>query len=437
MIRLDTASPAFQSDLSASLCRQAYTPEIEQTVTEILADIRQNGDTAVLKYVNKFDHTHLTSPEQFRLTETEILNGYRAISAKDKVAIRTMMDSVATFARQNKPLNWRSRLRSGVVLGERFEPMQRVAIYIPGGTAPLVSTVAHTAMIANIAGVEEVVAFTPPRADGSIDPAILCALKIAGVKEVYRLGGVSAIGAAAYGTATIPKVEKIVGPGNAWVTAAKKCVFGEVAIDMIAGPSEVMVIADKTAHPEWIAADLLSQLEHGGGNHAILATPEADLIDAVSAAIPRLLTYLSRRDVIEEAMSRGMLLIKTRTLKEAADISNLIAPEHLELHCEVPDPLLPYIKAAGAIFCGEFTPEAVGDFVAGPSHVLPTAGSARWFSGLSVQSFTRRISIAQYTERALKRELNPLCRIADMEKLDAHRLSAAIRFERLPIRGRK
>lgn len=429
MIRLNTADPIFESALSAALAREAYSPDILARTEEILRDVQLHGDEAVLRYVNTIDKANLQSPEAFRVTKAEMDAAFRQTPPEDRAAIRAMVNAVAAFARKSRPKNWTARIRAGVVLGERFEPLSRVGVYIPAGTAPLVSSAAHTAVIAKIAGVKEIAAFTPPRKDGSADPSILTALRIIGVTEVYRLGGVYAIGAAAYGTAAVRKVEKIVGPGNSWVTAAKKCVYGSVDIDMIAGPSEVMVVADKHANARWVAADLFSQLEHGGGNQAILATPSPELIDKVCAEMPLLLEQLTRRTEIENGIAKGLIFIQTRNLKEAALMASRVAPEHLELHSEKPERLLPHIKAAGAVFCGPYTPEPVGDFIAGPSHVLPTAGSARYFSGLSTRSFCRRISVTTYSERALRRELPVLCRIADMEELTAHKLSAAIRFE--------
>lgn len=429
MIRLDSHDRDFKKTLNANLRRKAYSDEVETKAAEVLAEIRLHGDKAVLKYAAMFDKASFKTAAACRVTDKELSAAFAQVSDGDKAAIQSMIDAVTDFAKRRIPKDWSKKVRKGVVLGERFVPMQRVAVYVPGGTAPLVSTVAHTASIAKAAGVPEIVALTPPRPDGSVNPHILCAMKLAGIQEIYKLGGIYAIGAVAYGTQTIRKVEKIVGPGNAWVTAAKKLVYGEVAIDMVAGPSEVMVIADRSANPEWVAADLLSQLEHGGGNLAILASPHAKLIRAVETALPKLAKTLSRHRELESGLESGCILIKTETLEEAADIASFVAPEHLELQCDDPESLLPRIRAAGAVFMGHFTPEPVGDFVAGPSHVLPTAGSACWFSGLAADAFFRRMSTLSYSEKALQREMSDLKRIADMEQLDAHKLSAVIRVE--------
>lgn len=429
MIILDTKAKGFAESLEGMLKRDAFSGDVETKTAKVLADIRVNGDNAIIKYAKQFDKAEFKSASEFKVTRAEITAAMRQVSKADRDAIKQMIEAVAVFAKCRKPRSWKTKVRRGVILGERFVPMDRVGVYIPGGTAPLVSTVAHTATIAKAAGVREVVAVTPPRADGSVNPHILCALKYAGVKEIYRLGGIYAIGALAYGTPTIPKVEKIVGPGNAWVTAAKKLVYGHVAIDMVAGPSEVMVVADRSARAEWVAADLLSQLEHGGGNLAILATPDAALIEKVQGELRRQMNLLERRAMLEEGMKDGCILIKTKSLTEAAAVASNVAPEHLELQVEEPEKLLKKITAAGAVFLGEWTPEPVGDFVAGPSHVLPTAGSARYFSGLATDAFYRRMSTLSYTERALRRELPTIERIADMELLDAHKRSAAIRIK--------
>ncbi len=429
MIQLNTQDPQFKSQLKAATARGAFTAEIEKSAKSILDDVREHGNNAILKYLEKFDHVKLDEPSQLLVDTKEIKKACKLVSQEDKDAIKLAINGVMKFAKEGIPAEWSFKPRNGVLLGEQFAPMQRVAVYIPGGTAPLVSSVIHTAAIAKVAGVKEIVALTPPQADGSVNPYILTALHMIGVKEIYRMGGVYAIGAAAYGTETIEKVEKIVGPGNSWVTAAKKIVYGDVAIDMIAGPSEIMVIADESARPDWVAADLLSQLEHGGGNLAILATHVDGMIEQVEEQLVAQAKTLSREAQLIEGLKEGCILIQTRTAKESATVASMIAPEHLEVQCDKPESLLSYITAAGAIFLGHHTPEPVGDFVAGPSHVLPTAGSAHYFSGLGVESFFRRMSILRYSPRALSREMDAIKRLADMEGLDAHKRSATIRVE--------
>jgi histidinol dehydrogenase len=315
-----------------------------------------------------------------------------------------------------------------VIAGERFEPLDRVGVYIPSGTAPLVSSVVHTAGIASAAGVAEIVAVTPPGKNGKIHPALLYALDKSGVTEIYRLGGVYGIAALAYGTKTIKKVEKIVGPGNAYVTAAKKLVYGEVAIDMVAGPSEIMIIADGEADPDFIAADMLSQAEHGSGlEQAILVTTCAKLVKQVSASLKEQSKELRRSETVEKVLKNGVFLIQVKSLEEAADVASKYAPEHLEIMCAQAGNIAKKVKAAGAIFIGKWTPEPVGDFTAGPSHVLPSAGTARFFSGLTVETFFRRMSIMNYQKPALEKELPYIAKFAEMEGLDAHGNSALIR----------
>lgn len=430
MTELRSTDKNFREKLRTYTSRPPFPPETEAVAQEVLNAIHTEGDCAVLKYLEKFDHVKFENIAQIRVSDAELKQAAHALPKKDKEALQRAIDAVSNFAREGLPNNWTYKPRNGVTLGERFAPMERVAVYIPGGTAPLVSTVIHTAAIAKVAGVSQIVAVTPPNREGNVNPYILAALRMVGVKEVYKMGGIYAIGALAYGTETIPKVEKIVGPGNAWVTAAKKLVYGEVSIDMIAGPSEVMVVADANANPAYAAADLLSQLEHGGGNLAILATNSEKLMGEVKTHMLQQIETLSRKEQLKEGMANGCIFILTQTLPEAATIASMIAPEHLELLCEHPENLLKYVSAAGAIFLGYTTPEPVGDFVAGPSHVLPTAGSARYFAGLSVESFIRRMSVIQYTPRALKTDLPAICAIADMEGLDAHRRSATIRMEK-------
>ena len=322
------------------------------------------------------------------------------------------------------PRNWQAEVRPGVTLGEKFEPLDRVGVYIPGGTAPLVSTVIHTAGIASAAGVKEIVAVTPARKDGSVHPAGLYAMKLAGVTEIYRLGGVYGVAALACGTQSVRKVEKIVGPGNAYVTAAKRLLYGEVAIDMVAGPSEILVIADETADPAFIAADLLSQADHGSG------LEQAVLLERVEAEFLRQKASLPRLATVDRVMEHGLFLILAPDLERAAEIAGRYAPEHLEIQTARPERLAKRITAAGAIFLGPWTPEPVGDFCAGPSHVLPTASSARYFNGLETPGFFRRSSIVRYSESALRREVSVIEAFAEMEGLAAHGRSGTIRVRR-------
>ncbi len=416
--------------LEALYCRPGYPPEIEKGVAEIIAQVRSGGDRALCELAEKFDRAKLKQSE-LRVTEAEIGEAVKTLGKTERKAIEGALGAVQSFARERRPRNWKYSPRRGVVLGEKFEPMERIGVYIPGGTAPLVSTVVHTAGIAAAAGVREIVAVTPPGPDGKIHGAVLAAMKLAGVTEIYRLGGVYGIAAMAYGTESVKKVEKIVGPGNAYVTAAKKLVYGEVAIDMVAGPSEVMVIADDTADPAFVAADLLSQAEHGSGlEQAVLVTTDRALIDRVEAEVLSQKKLLHRSTTVDRVLADGVFLIHCETLDEAAAIASKYAPEHLEIITRHPRRVAKNVKAAGAIFLGPWTPESAGDFCAGPSHVLPTAGSAKFFSGLTVEGFYRRSSLVEYRESALKREVWMIEKFAGMEGLDAHGRAGSIRCEK-------
>jgi histidinol dehydrogenase len=420
---------AFEKKLEKLYYRPSYPPEIEDSVKHILAEVRKNGNSALCVYARKFDKVDLT-PDMFSVREDEIKTASRQICNRSKSAIKTALRNIELFSEQRIPQPWTSSPRPGVIIGERFEPMERIGVYIPGGTAPLVSTVIHTAGLAKAAGVEEIVAVTPPAADGTIHPAVLYAMRQAGVTEIYRLGGVYGIAALAYGTETIKKVEKIVGPGNAYVTAAKKLVYGEVAIDMVAGPSEIMIIADEKCNPAFIAADMLSQAEHGSGfEQAVLLSTDKDLMDEVEKELLTQKKELLRQEPLEKVLANGTFLIQVEDMAQAAEIASRYAPEHLEIQCRKAGNVAKQVKAAGAIFIGQWTPEPIGDFCAGPSHVLPTAGSGRYFSGLTVESFFRRMSILNYQKGALRNEVKTAVKFAEMEGLDAHGRSAAIRFE--------
>lgn len=409
--------------------RPSYPPEIEASVQKILLDVKENGNSALKKYASKFDGVTLKTSE-FMVSEEELKQASSEVDSECKKAIKTALINIMDFSAARIPKPWSHSPRPGVIVGERFEPMKRVGVYIPGGTAPLVSTVVHTAGIAKAAGVDEIVAITPPDKDGKIHPAVLYAMKKAGVTEIYRLGGVYGIAALAYGTATIRKVDKIVGPGNQYVTAAKKLVYGEVAIDMVAGPSEIMIIADEECSPEFIAADMLSQAEHGSGfEQAVLLSTDAALIEQVESELMHQKQHLSRHKTVDKVLKSGVFLIHVKDLKQAADIATKYAPEHLEIMCRQAGHVAKKVRSAGAVFIGPWTPEPIGDFCAGPSHVLPTAGSAKFFSGLTVEGFFRRMSIINYQKSALRKELSAVLKFAEMEGLDAHGNSAAVRFK--------
>ena len=424
---LDYRKSDFAAELEAIFNRPSYPPTIEEAVRTIVNNVRSEGDKALQRYALEFDKAELT-PDQFKVSASEIAAAEKSLDKSAKAAIRTALKNVQAFAKLRIPKAWKKVVRKGVTLGEQFVPMERIGVYIPGGTAPLVSTVIHTAGIAKAAGVKEIVAVTPPGKDGKVHPAVLYAMKAAGVTEVYRLGGVYGIAAMAYGTETVPKVEKIVGPGNAYVTAAKKLVYGAVAIDMVAGPSEIMVIADETADPDKIAADMLSQAEHGSGlEQALTVTTDESMVGKIEKALAERKATLPRMATVDKVLDHGSWIIVVKDMAQAAEIAGKYAPEHLEICCKDARKVAKNIKAAGALFIGHWTPEPIGDFCAGPSHVLPTAGSAKFFSGLTVEGFFRRMSTVEYTEEAIQKEIAVAEKFAEMEGLAAHGRSASSR----------
>ena len=421
--------PQFDQRLEKLTARTAFDPGIDRDVADILEGVRTGGDAALVEYARRFDKVTLT-PNDFLVSEEEWDAAEERLEPKTCKAIRAAIRHVRTFAKERIPEAWSCLPRPGVIVGERFAPLSRVGCYVPGGTAPLISTVVHTVTLAAAAGVEEIVVTTPPGSEGMVHPAILYAARKAGATRVYRLGGVYAIAALALGTESIRKVEKIVGPGNAYVTAAKRQLYGHVALDLVAGPSEIMIIADDTAEARFIAADMLSQAEHGSGREqAVLLTTCAELLESVPRELRRQSAALSRRDCVETVLDNGVFLVQVEDRAEAARIANRYAPEHLEIMTRRAGSLAKKITAAGAIFLGAWTPEPVGDFVAGPSHVLPTGGAGRYFSGLTVEHFFRRMSLVSYQKKALLRELPTIEEFARQEGLDAHGRSAAIRAE--------
>lgn len=417
----------FQARLGQMLSREPFSPEIEAAAATIIDEVRRRGDEALCDFAEKFDHARL-APSQFRLGDEEVDKACKSVSPEDREAIDMAVTHIQEFYSHTLPKDWSYSPRPGVVLGEQFHPLDIVGCYIPGGTAPLVSTVCHTVAIARTAGVKDIVVCTPPGGAKGIHPALLYACRAAGATAIYRLGGVYAIAAMAIGTATIPKVEKICGPGNAYVAAAKRRLYGEVALDLVAGPSEVLVIADDTANPVYLAADILSQAEHGSGREqAVLVSTDRRILDEAAREIVRQAALLKRQECVQKVLENGLFLVEAADLVDAARIASLYAPEHLELQVADPKALAPKITAAGAIFMGEYTPEPVGDYIAGPSHVLPTGGTARFFNGLTGDAFFRRTSLLSYDREALLREQPALARLTAAEGLDAHGRSAAIR----------
>ena len=384
--------------VEAFLARPAFAPEAEAAAAQVLADIRRRGDAAVLAAAKRFDGAVLTASE-IRVSPAELKAAVAAVPARIKKAVRTAHDRVHAYAKAGLREPWFMRTPRGGYTGEYYSPMDRVGVYIPGGTAPLASNSVMTVTLEKAAGVKEIVACTPCRKDKVVNPVLLYALKVAGATEIYKVGGIQSIGLMAFGTRTVRPVQKIAGPGNAFVTAAKRQVYGYVAIDQVAGPSEIAVLADETAHPDWVAADLLSQAEHGSGyEKSLLVTDSASIARAVAEAITRQMQTLSRKALVERVIARrGMLVTVVPNLKQGMALINAFAPEHFEIMTADARKWINDVRAAGAVFVGEWTPESAGDFVAGPSHVLPTGGAARMFSGLTADDFRRRHSFVEFS----------------------------------------
>lgn len=401
----------------------------EKKVAGILAAVRQGGDKALLGLARRFDGFKGTAKD-LRLTPVQVRDAYAEVDKAFIKALESSIANVRAYQQRLKPKPWRSHLRPGVLLGQLVRPMRRVGLYVPGGEAPLVSTVVMTAVPAQVAGVGELVLATPDRFGRGVDPRIIVAADLAGVREILPIGGAQAVAALAYGTKSIPAVDKIVGPGNRWVSLAKKQVFGVCGIDMVAGPSEALVLADDSAPPEWVAADLLSQAEHAGDETAILVTPSEKLAKAVAKALEAQLKALPRRAVAAASLKKHGLVVITKDMETAVAVADLAAPEHLQLMVRDAERVLPRLKAAGAIFVGPYTPVALGDFLAGPSHVLPTGRTARFSNGLSVEDFMTKSSIIGYSKPALQAALADLQQIGGAEGLDAHVRSGTVRMKR-------
>jgi len=410
-----------------TLNRRATPPAgLEKKVAAILASIAADGDDALLKLTRKLDGQELT-PETMRVDPAEIR--LAKVDEETEAALQASYRNVHRFARRSMRRAWSARNYQGAEVGERFDPLQRVGIYVPAGTAPLASTVLMTAGIAQAVGVPEIVVTTPVGLTGEVHPAVLRALAITGVQEVYKVGGAQAIAAMAYGTATIAPVEKIYGPGNAWVVEAKRQLFGTVGIDLLPGPSEVIVLADQDANPAWIAADLLAQAEHGHGSVAGFLTPSPGLLRKVEAEIERQAELSQRRDHLLPVLEEHCFLLQTADMEEAVGIVNAFAPEHLSIVAADDEALSAKIRTAGAIFLGPYSPIAAGDFLAGPSHELPTGGAGKAFAGLTSEQFQRRTSLVRLNEASLKKSLPYIEAFSKVEGLDAHGRSATIRFE--------
>ena len=426
---LQANSKTFTADL-AEFCRGSVVPkEIRDSVAAILADVRTRGDEAVVYYAAKFDGAKLRARD-IRVKPAELAAAAKSISSDERKAMVEAHANIVAFNSKGLLADWMGKNKQGAEVGERFYPIHRVGLYVPGGQVPLVSTVLMTATLAKIAGCPEIAVFTPSDASGKIAPSLLAALELVGIDEIYRIGGVHAVGAMAFGTDNIRAVDKVYGPGNAYVCEAKRQVFGTVGVDSLPGPSEVMVIADETAQADFVASDLLAQAEHGSGREKIylIATSTA-IIDAISAEVQTQLKFISRSEKTQSVLSQGFLAVSVDSLSQAVEIANYVAPEHLELIVEegTEEKLLSEITTAGAIMLGNYTPTALGDFTAGPSHVLPTGRAGRFFSGLRVADFQRRTSVVRYSKASVKKGNEVVEAFASMERLDAHGRSVKIR----------
>jgi len=420
----------FQNALR-SFCEQAIVSgDVSDVVTGVLADVRLRGDSAVLQYTEKFDRARLT-PQGMRVSPEAIKASVKTLSAADRRAIRESIALVKDFHKKTLPKDWKAKNAQGGIVGERFYPIQRVGLYIPGGNVPLVSTVVMTAVLAKLVKCPQIAVCTPPDADGNIAAGMLAALSMIGIEEVYKVGGVQAVGAMAYGTKTIPAVDKIFGPGNAFVMEAKRQVLGTVGIDLLPGPSEVMIIADSGANPRHVAADLLAQAEHGSGKEIIyLATTSQVLLAKIEKALGQLLPALRHADKCAKVLKDRCLAVTCKNLAQAAEVANYIAPEHLELQVadKSIESLSRQITTAGAILQGYMTPTVLGDFTAGPSHTLPTGRAGRFFSGLQATDFMRRSSTVRYDAKSLGKASVVVETFARLEQLDAHGKSLTIRL---------
>jgi len=423
-----TKEKGFIKALDAILKRgESDTSEAEEAVKAIINGVRENGDKALLKYTERFDKVRFANMRDALCTRQEIERALKNIPKRDSDIIKLAAKRIRAFHKKQLPKSWFFKEKNGTLLGQRVTPLERVGIYVPGGKAVYPSTVLMNAIPAKVAGVKEIIMATPPSKNG-INSYVLAAAKIAGVDKIYKVGGAQAVAAMAYGTESIPKVDKIVGPGNIYVATAKRLVFGVVDIDMVAGPSEILIINDGTGAPSWIAADLLSQAEHDELASGILLTTSTKMAEAVAREVEKQLRELKREAIARVSIERYGAIIITKNLAEAADIANRIAPEHLELFVKKPFELLKKIKNAGAIFLGPNTPEPIGDYMAGPNHTLPTGGTARFSSPLGTEDFIKRSNVLSFSKKGVEKLGKSVVRFTEMEGLGAHGRSVVIRI---------
>ena len=402
--------------------------KFEAAVADILANVKEKGDEALFSYTKEFDKVEVT-PETIRVTEEEIEEAYKAVDASLLEVIRKALVNIRSYHEKQRQNSWFTSTENGTMLGQKVTPLNRVGVYVPGGKAVYPSSVLMNIVPAKVAGVPHIVMTTPPGKDGKVNPSTLVAAKEAGADEIYKVGGAQAVGALAYGTASIPKVDKIVGPGNIFVALAKKAVYGHVSIDSIAGPSEILVLADETANAHYVAADLLSQAEHDEMASAILITTSTELAQNVEKEIEGYLKVLSRKEIIEKSLENFGYILIAEDMDEAIEAANEIASEHMEIVTKNAFEVMMKVRNAGAIFIGEYSSEPLGDYFAGPNHVLPTNGTAKFFSALSVDDFIKKSSIVYYSKSALQEIHKDIIQFASSEQLTAHANSIAVRFE--------
>lgn len=427
--RIDTGSPGFEQQFTALLAGfKEPDPQVIASVQKIISDIRQHGDMALVKYTNRFDHRK-TGSNDLEIPQTALQSAVNKIARELKTALETSAERIRDYHERQKLESWLYKDKHGNTLGQRITPLERVGVYVPGGKAAYPSSVLMNVIPAKVAGVGEIIMVVPCPGDEE-NPLVLAAAYIAGVDRVFGIGGAQAIAALAFGTETVPQVDKIVGPGNTYVAAAKRLVFGIVGIDMIAGPSEVVIIADENSNPDWIAMDMFAQAEHDEDARAILISPEKELLDKVEDSIGQLLPGMERAEIISKSLKNNGVLLGTRDLGEAVQLANRIAPEHLQLVVLEPEKFLPGIQHAGAIFMGYYSAEVLGDYCAGPNHVLPTSRTARFSSPLGVYDFQKRSSVIQCTEQSVNKLANIASILARGEGLTAHARSAEFRMKK-------
>lgn len=426
--RLDATTPDFCRKLNNLLAwDDSQDRDIHERVLAILNDVRRRGNQAVIEYTQRFDHCPISAPEQLELPRHALESAWRNLPSDQAQALQTAAERIRSYAEQQKMQSWQYQEADGTILGQKVTPLDRVGLYVPGGKAAYPSSVLMNAIPAKVAGVPELI-MVVPTPHGETNPLVLAAAYLAGVDRAFAIGGAQAVAALAYGTETIPAVAKIVGPGNIYVATAKKLVFGQVGIDMIAGPSEILVICDGKTDPDWIAMDLFSQAEHDEDAQSILISPDQNYLEAVSQSINKLLPTMERADIIRTSLTNRGALIKVDDLMQAAEVANMIAPEHLELSVEDPEALSQHIKHAGAIFMGRYTAEALGDYCAGPNHVLPTSSTARFSSPLGVYDFQKRSSLINCSARGASILGQTASILARGESLTAHARSAEYRI---------